>query len=68
MKAMMADESWRCHTCGGLLGVHRDAALHIKYKRAQLVVRGRVLVQCPRCVDLNETETRPPAPEALEIS
>ena len=33
---------WRCRKCGTLLGIHRGESVHVKHKRAQLVVRGHV--------------------------
>lgn len=50
---------WRCRKCGTLLGIHRGESVHVKHKRAQLVVRGHVMAVCPRCAELNETDTTP---------
>ena len=55
------EEEWRCRKCGTLLGIRRDGRVHVKHKRAQFVVRGHVMAVCPRCAELNETETAPSA-------
>lgn len=58
------EEEWRCRKCGTLLGVRRGGRVHVKHKRAQLVVRGHVMAVCPRCAELNETDTTPPTDDA----
>jgi len=60
MKQPMTEDEWRCRKCGTLLGVRRGGRVHVKHKRAQLVVRGHVMAVCPRCAELNETDTTPP--------
>ena len=58
-----SNQEWRCTKCGRLLGLHKNKAVHIKHKRAQLVVTGSVMAVCPVCAELNETRSgRPPLP------
>lgn len=63
METSIPQVEWRCRKCGGLLGVERGGRIHLKYRRAQFVVRGEVLAVCPRCSELNETQSEV-APEA----
>ncbi len=56
------EEEWRCRKCGTLLGIRRAGRVHVKHKRAQFVVRGHVMAVCPRCAELNETDSAPPPP------
>lgn len=57
MNPTMTEEEWRCRSCGTLLGVRRAERIHVKHKRAQLVVRGHVMAVCPRCAELNEADS-----------
>jgi phage FluMu protein Com len=57
MSNPIPEEDWRCRKCATLLGVRRAGRVHVKHKRAQLVLRGHVMAVCPRCAELNETET-----------
>ena len=59
MKPETTEVAWRCRKCGTLLGIRRTDQIHIKHKRAQLMVRGEVLAVCPRCAELNEITSRP---------
>jgi uncharacterized C2H2 Zn-finger protein len=52
-----SEAEWRCGRCGTLLGVRRGRRVHIKHRRAQLIVRGSVMYACPRCGELTETDT-----------
>ena len=61
MKPKTTETEWRCRKCGTLLGVHRTGQIHIKHKRAQLMVRGEVLAVCPRCAELNQIASSPSA-------
>jgi hypothetical protein len=48
---------WRCRSCGALLGMHRQAELHIKYKELHAVVVGAARTTCRRCATANATHT-----------
>ena len=48
MKQPMTEEEWRCRKCRTLLGVRRGGRVHLKHKRALLVVRGHVMAVCLR--------------------
>jgi hypothetical protein len=53
------EATWRCGACNLLLGIHRDGALHIKYKELQATVIGRFRTSCRRCATPNETFAAP---------
>ena len=57
METNIPQVEWRCRKCGGLLGVERGGRIHLKYRRAQFVVRGEVMAVCHRCSELNETQS-----------
>jgi len=44
---------WYCVCCQTLLGVVRGQWLHIKYKAANYMVKGRVVAVCRKCGTLN---------------
>ena len=49
METSIPQVEWRCRKCGGLLGVERGGRIHLKYRRAQFVVRVEVMAVCHRC-------------------
>lgn len=51
------DREWRCKKCGTLLGVGREARLHLRYKEVQYIVDGGdfvVTAVCRSCSAVNE--------------
>lgn len=51
------EREWRCEKCGTLLGVGREARLHLRYKEAQYIVDGGdfvVTAVCRNCSAVNE--------------
>ncbi|HMA91992.1 MAG TPA: hypothetical protein VKP30_04860 [Polyangiaceae bacterium] len=48
------ETEWICHQCGTLLGIERAGRMHLKYKRSQFLVTGKILAVCRRCSEINE--------------
>lgn len=51
------ERDWRCQKCNTLLGVGREARLHLRYKEAQYIVDGgdyNVTAVCRGCSAVNE--------------
>ena len=56
------EREWRC-TCNTLLGVSREARLHLRYKEVQYIIDGgdfNVTAVCRNCSVVNERRSGAP--------
>jgi len=61
----MMKREWRCQECKTLLGIWRRGKMHLQYKKAQYLVRGKVLAVCRACSTINEADSEMPAEPVL---
>lgn len=62
------EREWRCQKCNTLLGVGREARLHLRYKEAQYIVDGcdfKVTAVCRNCSTVNERRSGSPLAGAV---
>lgn len=65
MERTPMETEWRCQKCETLLGIWRHDKMHLQYKKAQYLVRGKVLAVCRTCSAINEADSERPAEPVL---